>query len=98
MVILLGNWRLFAVAPLAGAWIEIGVTPKSSRNWSSRLLQARGLKYQNIFSESCRLRSRLLQARGLKCPLGNPALPALSVAPLAGAWIEICRITESLSA
>ena len=57
----------YSVAPLVGAWIEIG-RKGSLRQLQpgSLLLWERGLKYASIFADLYRLWSLLLWERGLK--------------------------------
>ena len=79
-----------AVAPLAGAWIEIRCLYYGARRLGESLpSRERGLKW------SC---SQHVKGQGLVAPLAgawieiSPALytsTAANVAPLAGAWIEM---------
>ena len=92
------RWR-YAVAPLAGAWIEIcgsAVKPISSK-WSHPS-RVRGLKCFDDNSANAYGASHPSRVRGLKSLLG-PAIGAESlVAPLAGAWIEMTHDPETNAA
>ena len=85
------------VAPLAGAWIEIGVCILISIACGSLPSRERGLK----FSESEIPRGRVIVAplAGAWIEISQPSIISgdCAVAPLAGAWIEIQRYLYSLS-
>ena len=78
-----------AVAPLAGAWIEISMLiPLFFNIWVAPLAGA----WIEILCESLsnrRIRSLPSRERGLKCFLRFFRDVVALVAPLAGAWIEI---------
>ena len=79
-----------AVAPLAGAWIEINnVHPLTSVTTAVAPLAGAWIEIQRL-SEALRASLSLpLRERGLKSLCNVPGLLHLHVAPLAGAWIEI---------
>ena len=81
------------VAPLAGAWIETynGFSLFYARKMS-RPSRARGLKrtHPELFDGT--FESRPSRARGLKPISADEEICAVSVAPLAGAWIETREI------
>ena len=76
-----------AVAPLAGAWIEIKRRSEKESPKKSRLLQARGLKFpQTGISEKYLVAPLAGAWIEINLPFCNFCK---CVAPLAGAWIEI---------
>ena len=82
--------KLFFVAPLAGAWIEMfypGVFYQSVL--SSLPLRERGLKSEGGWAKNEEMMSLPLRERGLKYGELRIYVQNLKVAPLAGAWIEI---------
>ena len=103
------------VAPLAGAWVEMNAQATLERLYESLPLRERGLKYENLQRMGIwEVSSLPLRERGLKLstaqfinllvyqslPLRERGLKSLcyehhlgnySVAPLAGAWVEIER-------
>ena len=109
---LLGVEMSVRVAPLVGAWIEIGFYGRDLPDLKSLPLWERGLKYlyriqANILIGSLPLWERGLKffrtvstrqnlsslplwERGLKLVYSSLLLILSPVAPLVGAWIEIC--------
>ena len=80
-----------AVAPLAGAWIEMRIDVATFENASPSLhSRERGLKFQ-ILHQHPHLH-RVAPLAGAWIEISYPAKNSafFSVAPLAGAWIEIC--------
>ena len=78
------------VAPLAGAWIEIGaVCGAGSWRRKSLPLRERGLKSLYYHLSSPDYMSLPLRERGLKSSAPEQRCNTPLVAPLAGAWIEI---------
>ena len=78
----------WAVAPHAGAWIEIFRVDGLFECYKSRPTRARGLKCAVSAIFHHRTSSRPTRARGLKCgKLADGT--SFQVAPHAGAWIEM---------
>ena len=86
-----------AVAPLAGAWIEIRCRRTATASSKpSRPSRARGLKLEDVRTESAEYIVAPLAGAWIEiCSVSTRAHIA-SVAPLAGAWIEIQTIFASL--
>ena len=80
---------VFAVAPLAGAWIEIGSVFLHGCLLESLPSRERGLKFVYLHAETVVLASLPSRERGLKSHVVGVRLYRTRVAPLAGAWIEI---------
>ncbi len=82
--------QIVLVAPLAGAWIEIR---KFCTSWKKKTpslpSRERGLKLRKVSCSLYPLLSLPSRERGLKCPSSQTSWSLTSVAPLAGAWIEI---------
>ena len=83
--------KQITVAPLAGAWIEILFLRLSNQPLLSLPLRERGLKWQKSLRYLSRHVSLPLRERGLKWNHQEPESEDGFVAPLAGAWIEICE-------
>ena len=81
--------RLFHVAPLVGAWIEISFDEAKASMIESLPLWERGLKLSHTIALSPTILSLPLWERGLKCRAEQMANGKTEVAPLVGAWIEI---------
>jgi len=81
------------VAPPAGAWIEICCFAHLCGLDESLPLRERGLKFGLPIGQQVRHLSLPLRERGLKSRWGR-AQPAPSVAPPAGAWIEIPAVAR----
>ena len=80
---------IIAVAPLAGAWIEIVRSGNSTNCVKSLLSRERGLKLLFLLSECLPALVAPLAGAWIEIvcvPVRHAATP---VAPLAGAWIEI---------
>ena len=86
---LLGVEMSVRVAPLVGAWIEIGFYGRDLPDLKSLPLWERGLKYLYRIQANILIGSLPLWERGLKFMRIWFLLPAMLVAPLVGAWIEI---------
>ena len=78
------------VAPLAGAWIEIPSAAPPPRPLASLHSRERGLKSLPSLPFVPSLPSLHSRERGLKYEQFRKGAAACFVAPLAGAWIEIC--------
>ena len=78
------------VAPLAGAWIEIFAMLLRSQATSSLPSRERGLKFDFTIVKVENKLSLPSRERGLKSFYLNNLCRIRLVAPLAGAWIEIC--------
>ena len=79
------------VAPLTGAWIEIGLKKNLSPTKEVAPLTGAWIEMTERYHRKKRLRSLPSRERGLKfleC-LGN--IQNMNVAPLTGAWIEIMQ-------
>ena len=87
---LLGVEMSVRVAPLVGAWIEIGFYGRDLPDLKSLPLWERGLKFFRTVSTRQNLSSLPLWERGLKLVYSSLLLILSPVAPLVGAWIEIC--------
>ena len=90
--ILSGNSSRYSspVAPLAGAWIEIPSAAPPPRPLASLHSRERGLKSLPSLPFVPSLPSLHSRERGLKYEQFRKGAAACFVAPLAGAWIEIC--------
>ena len=78
------------VAPLAGAWIEIMKNEIiGAENITSLPSRERGLKLFSVSTSKKERWSLPSRERGLKCINPKRMIQNMSVAPLAGAWIEI---------
>ena len=77
------------VAPLAGAWIEIPSPGNCTHTAWSLPSRERGLKLHSISPYEKVLSSLPSRERGLKFFIYGTHTVSNSVAPLAGAWIEI---------
>ena len=85
--------RLRRVAPLVGAWIEIGGYPVRRRRCPVAPLVGAWIEIRCIFAVKLSILSSLpLWERGLKSTHTNISITLVSVAPLVGAWIEISRV------
>ena len=84
------------VAPLVGAWIEIGFYGRDLPDLKSLPLWERGLKYLYRIQANILIGSLPLWERGLKFMRIWFLLPAMLVAPLVGAWIEIISIKAEI--
>ena len=82
------------VAPLVGAWIEIRMPDLIPRLWRSLPSWERGLKYRYWMCQQASHPSLPSWERGLKSEEMIDAIIEGIVAPLVGAWIEICARTE----
>ncbi len=78
------------VAPYAGAWIEISTTARASASVSSLPTRERGLKSQCGGVQFPPASSLPTRERGLKSSVLVNGTVEGTVAPYAGAWIEIC--------
>ena len=78
-----------AVAPFAGAWIEIGGKHVQRVTCKSLPSRERGLKSQTPVLLSTIYTSLPSRERGLKWNLIDTNSSQTAVAPFAGAWIEI---------
>ena len=81
-----------AVAPLAGARIEIYSVQNSYVFLLSLPSRERGLKYPVLPQRKSRVQSLPSRERGLKCNSAAPLQGGTCVAPLAGARIEIDKV------
>ena len=84
------------VAPLVGAWIEIGVLYKLYALISSLLSWERGLKSRSFCLTASLSLSLLSWERGLKSLSPHMEASRHLVAPLVGAWIEIAECSATL--
>ena len=85
------------VAPLVGAWIEIPMHQAHlASGFPSLPLWERGLKYLYRIQANILIGSLPLWERGLKFMRIWFLLPAMLVAPLVGAWIEIISIKAEI--
>ena len=93
--ILSGNSSRYSspVAPLAGAWIEIPSAAPPPRPLASLHSRERGLKSLPSLPFVPSLPSLHSRERGLKYEQFRKGAAACFVAPLAGAWIEIERLS-----
>ena len=93
--ILSGNSSRYSspVAPLAGAWIEIPSAAPPPRPLASLHSRERGLKSLPSLPFVPSLPSLPSRERGLKYEQFRKGAAACFVAPLAGAWIEIERLS-----
>ena len=81
---------IFAVAPFAGAWIEIDSMTRRALRLRSLPSRERGLKFKYDGTPDGQEESLPSRERGLKLELDPLAgSSAQRVAPFAGAWIEI---------
>ena len=80
---------IFAVAPFAGAWIEIEPGGKRMMWFESLPSRERGLKYFAVERHNLRCMSLPSRERGLKLHAWGIWNPVIAVAPFAGAWIEM---------
>ena len=78
-----------AVAPLAGAWIEISESAASGTGSSVAPLAGAWIEILYEMAEYLQVTSLPSRERGLKCFYGYNISHIAQVAPLAGAWIEI---------
>ena len=78
-----------AVAPLAGAWIEITSQFYSNDVDVSLPSRERGLKFYILVLCTAKAASLPSRERGLKYKTKDLCRVCAKVAPLAGAWIEI---------
>ena len=86
-----------AVAPYAGAWIEIDYGVTKFTETESHPTRVRGLKSQQDLSSWLSLQSHPTRVRGLKCQAWDFQQYQGSVAPYAGAWIEIVRTYSAVT-
>ena len=93
---LLGVEMSVRVAPLVGAWIEIGFYGRDLPDLKSLPLWERGLKYLYRIQANILIGSLPLWERVLKFMRIWFLLPAMLVAPLVGAWIEIISIKAEI--
>ena len=78
------------VAPLAGAWIEIGVPERlMSAAEQSLPSRERGLKFASAVFVIALETVAPLEGAWIEIPGVFPGRRTIKVAPLAGAWIEI---------
>ena len=81
------------VAPFAGAWIEIAFAFKPSvADPKSLPSRERGLKYSRYTNEEIATLSLPSRERGLKSWRKGAEIRNNTVAPFAGAWIEISEV------
>ena len=80
-----------SVAPYAGAWIEISADNVAATVLVSHPTRVRGLKLKIDVADGVLDRSHPTRVRGLKCLLIARIDANKTVAPYAGAWIEIIR-------
>ncbi len=78
-----------AVAPFAGAWIEIPLIAIARETSPSLPSRERGLKYETVIVSIHAQVSLPSRERGLKFSWYNVKKLLGGVAPFAGAWIEI---------
>jgi len=79
------------VAPRAGAWIEIVKFAFNLAELKSLPVRERGLKSLCLWILFRQSKSLPVRERGLKLPCQLLSNIRLSVAPRAGAWIEIIK-------
>ena len=78
------------VAPLAGAWIEIGIMSSPAQDSPVAPLAGAWIEIIDTSKNWARRKSSLpSRERGLKYRIRQCRRRNLHVAPLAGAWIEI---------
>ena len=77
------------VAPLAGAWIEMGEVEKNRRVVSVAPLAGAWIEICGLLRRRKNRKSLPSRERGLKSGYFQPRRLSCIVAPLAGAWIEI---------
>ena len=82
-------WRDKKVAPLAGAWIEIGAGADKGSNDQVAPLAGAWIEMTENGSQGKTQRSLPSRERGLKFIVVHSHVCVIRVAPLAGAWIEI---------
>ena len=79
-----------AVAPLAGAWIEIVRNGAGNADRESLPSRERGLKSRNTKMEYSWPWVAPLAGAWIEMYVIGSGVRCFAVAPLAGAWIEIC--------